>query len=86
MPVVSTFLGIVITMYFGDHPPKHFHVRYNEFEASIAIDTLLIVEGNLPPRILSLVKEWAELHKEELLVNWQKASKHEPLERIKGLV
>ena len=70
MPEISRFLGIVIRMYFNDHNPPHFHVEYNEFEASVVIATLGIMEGGLPPRVLSLAIEWASLHQTELLENW----------------
>lgn len=86
MPVISCFLGIIIKMYFGDHLPKHFHVEYNEYEAMIDIESFEVIKGKVPQKVLSLVKEWADLHKEELLENWQKASKHQPVKKIKGLV
>jgi hypothetical protein len=70
MPVLSQFLGIVITMYFDDHNPPHFYVRYSEYRALISINNFSILEGALPPRILGLVMEWAGLHKEELMKNW----------------
>ena len=55
MPEISRFLGIVITMYFNDHEPPHFHVRYAEYRATFAIDALELLEGQLPPRVLGLV-------------------------------
>ena len=65
MPELSRFLGIIITMYYNDHPPPHFHARYNEQKAIIDIQTLSILEGKLSPRILGLVVEWAALHQTE---------------------
>jgi len=70
MPELSRFLGISILMYFDDHSPPHFHVRYNDYRALISIDELKVLEGHLPARILGLVIEWAELHKEELMRDW----------------
>jgi hypothetical protein len=70
MPEISRFLGIVIYMYFNDHNPPHFHVKYNEYRAVISIEKLALHEGNLPPRVLGLVMEWAELHQKELMNNW----------------
>ncbi|MFO0409427.1 MAG: DUF4160 domain-containing protein [Dolichospermum sp.] len=52
MPEISRFLGIIITMYYNDQPPPHFHVRYNQQKAIIDIETLSILEGNISPRIL----------------------------------
>ena len=70
MPEISRFLGIVIVMHFKEHNPPHFHARYNEYEASVLIESLGVMEGQLPPRVLSLVVEWAGLHQAELLENW----------------
>jgi hypothetical protein len=71
MPELSRFLGISILMYFNDHPPPHFHVRYNEYRAIVTIEELTLTEGRLPGRVLGLVIEWALLHKQELLDNWE---------------
>ena len=59
MPTVSAFYGILIRMFFNDHEPPHFHARYAEFEATIDITTLQVIEGTLPNRALYLVQEWA---------------------------
>ena len=85
MPVVSSFLGIIITMYYGDHPPKHFHAKYNDYEALINIDTFEIIEGDLPLRAKRLVREWAKLRKKELLENWERVVKREQLSKINPL-
>ncbi len=58
-------------MFFNDHAPPHFHARYGEFEATIAIETLQVIEGDLPNRALHLVREWAMIHREELQQDWQ---------------
>jgi hypothetical protein len=71
MPTISAFYGILIRMFFNDHEPPHFHARYGEFEATIGIGTLEIIEGQLPGRALKLVQEWAMIHREELLDNWR---------------
>lgn len=70
MPEICRFLGIVITMYFNDHNPPHFHVRYESYRAIIGIDPLELREGDLPLRVLGLVMEWGELRRDELLRNW----------------
>ncbi len=70
MPVISRFLGIVIAMYWNDQSPPHFHAKYGEFEVKVYLDDGL-VEGTFPRRSLKHVLEWYELHREELLVNWQ---------------
>lgn len=58
MPEICRFYGIVITMYFADHSPPHFHAEYAEYEARIAIENLTVVSGTLPPRAMGLVAEW----------------------------
>lgn len=67
MPEISRFLGIVISMYFDEHNPPHFHVRYNEHRAIIVIRDGNLLDGYLPARVRGLVEEWAELHSDELL-------------------
>ena len=74
MPEISRFYGIIVKMYFADHPPAHFHAEYGSEEALLNIETLTIIAGNLPPRALSLVREWASLHKHELRVAWDNAT------------
>ena len=56
MPTISAFYGILIRMFFNDHPPPHFHARYGEFEATVAIETLEVMEGELSGRALILVR------------------------------
>ena len=70
MPTISTFYGILIRMFFNDHIPPHFHARYGEFEATIDISSLQIIQGELPSRALILVQEWAMIHREELRRDW----------------
>jgi hypothetical protein len=71
MPTICSFYGILIRMFFNDHAPPHFHARYGEFEATIDINTLSVMEGELPRRALALVEEWGMIHKEELFENWR---------------
>jgi hypothetical protein len=72
-------------MWFDEHPPPHFHARYGGYKACIAIDTLTAVDGRLPRPILRLVREWGFQHRPELLANWYRARKQEPLTRIDPL-
>jgi len=73
MPEISRFYGIIIKMYFDDHNPPHFHAIYGELETIINIHTLGIIWGELTPRALGLVMEWASLHQNELLHVWEQA-------------
>ena len=82
MPEISRFLGIVISMYFDEHNPPHFHVQYNDYRASMDINSLNIIAGSLPARVRGLVAEWAELHRDELLNMWVRKEFH----RIQPLV
>ena len=85
MPEVSRFYGIVIRMYFADHPPAHFHAEYGEYEALVTIAETRIIAGDLPHRAFNLVQEWAALHQQELQALWERASQLQPLSRIKPL-
>jgi hypothetical protein len=86
MPEISRFLGIVIYMYFNEHNPPHFHAEYNEFNASISINNLGVIEGKLPAKVMSLVVEWAQEHQEELLETWNNIQKTGQYNKIKPLV
>ena len=57
LPEISRFLGMVILMYYNDHPPPHFHVRYGSYRAVVDIGSLAVIAGRLPPRALGLVTE-----------------------------
>ncbi len=84
MPIISRFLGIVISMYWNDHAPPHFHARYGEYEMKVFILDG-VVEGTFPRRALGHVLEWYELHKDELLMDWQLCEKKEMPKPIKPL-
>ena len=73
-------------MFFDDHNPPHFHASYAEHTAIIDINKMELWSGYLPPRVLGLVIEWAFLHQNELMDNWDKARKQESLLPIKPLV
>lgn len=84
MPEISRFLGIVIRMYYRDHPPPHFHAEYGEHEVTVEIADG-IVEGRFPRRALSAVLDWYSLHREELARNWELAREGQPLNSIEPL-
>ena len=85
MPRISQFFGIVIAMYYDDHPPPHFHAYYSGEEATFRISDFSILEGRLPRRAESLVREWAALRRAELEMDWTKAREGLPLDKIPGL-
>ena len=73
MPVLSRFYGIIIRMYFiqAEHNPPHIHAIYGDDVAGIAITNGEILDGHLPPKALSMVREWIEINKEDLLSIWE---------------
>jgi hypothetical protein len=85
VPEISRFLGVVVAMFYADHPPPHFHVRYGEQRAIIEIETMRLVDGWLSPRVRGLVTEWGVRHRETLRENWRLAREHAPLRAIEPL-
>lgn len=85
MPEISRFFGIVIAVFYNEHNPPHFHARYGEFKAAIDIQTLRTLEGTLPPRALGLVVEWAAQHQDELMQDWELATREQPPVAIEPL-
>ena len=72
MPIISRFFGIIIFMFWRDHAPPHFPAKYGEDEMTIEIESGEIT-GTMSKRAISMVQEWHELHKDELLENWKLA-------------
>lgn len=85
MPQISRFFGIIISMYFNDHNPPHFHAQYGEEECLVSIIDLSVIEGKISNRALGMVIEWATLNQEALLLNWEKAVNLSPLDKIEPL-
>jgi hypothetical protein len=85
MPEISRFFGIVIAMYYNDHEPPHFHARYGSQRAKILIDPPTLISGDLPPRALGMVIEWATLHGEELRENFAATIARRPTKKIEPL-
>jgi hypothetical protein len=86
MPEISRFFGIVIKMFFDDHNPPHFHAEYSGDVALIEIRNLSVFSGHLPPRVLGFVIEWATIHQQELLFDWERAWVQQDLLKIAPLV
>jgi hypothetical protein len=74
MPTVAIVDGVKIMFFFADHAPPHFHVDFAGHRAQIVIETLEILEGNLPSAKLRKVREWARPRKEALKAAWIDAS------------
>jgi hypothetical protein len=85
MPEICRFYGIIVAMFFDDHNPPHFHARYGRNNVAIEINSLRVLEGQIPPRALGLVVEWASQHQAGLLRNWELAKNNKPVNKIAPL-
>ena len=70
MPVIARFYGIIIKIYFNDHFPPHFHDFYGEYNGLYDLNTLAMLEGDLPKRAHGMIVEWAKRNQEILLKMW----------------
>lgn len=87
MPVISSFYGIIISMFFegnAQHHTPHFHARYAGEKASVDFDGNILA-GSLPPKQALYVKTWATIHRDELVANWELAMMDEDLYKIEPL-
>ena len=76
MPTISMFFGILISIFYGDtqqHHTPHIHARYQGEKASIAIDDGRLLAGDFPPRQLRMVQVWIDIHRDELIADWELA-------------
>lgn len=78
MPTISFFYGILIQMFWQDHAPPHFHVKYGEYKATFDIRGLRVLEGKLPTQALRMVTAWAQTHQAELLEDWELCQNLQP--------
>ena len=88
MPVISMFYGIIIRLFLLDnrhHNLPHIHAKYAEFEASIGIGDGEVLAGELPRKQLRLVQAWIELHRDELVADWELAASGELPYKIEPL-
>ncbi len=85
MPLICEFFGIKILMRWDDHLLPHFHIEYGEFRAMVDIASGSILEGLFPMSKLKLVTAWCEIHREELLANWDRSQQHNEIIRIDPL-
>ena len=88
MPVISMFYGILVSMYYEDtgrHNKPHIHVRYQGKKGSISIEDGVVIAGDFPSKQLRLVIAWIDIHKDELMADWELAVAGEELFRINPL-
>ena len=77
MPVVSMFYGIIVSLYFMDnrrHKKPHLHAKFQDAEVVVSIPGAVVLEGGLPPAKMRLLAAWIEIHKDELLADWELAA------------
>lgn len=84
MPIISMFYGIIISMYYSDHMPPHFHAKYQDFEGMFYLDGEMF-KGDIPSKQQKYIQVWADIHHAELLEAWQDASQNKNLTSIRGL-
>ena len=87
MPIISSFYGIIIRMYFNDtqqHNTPHFHAKYGEYQASFSLDGRILA-GTFPPKQTKYVVAWAAIHGDELAALWEIMQSDEDYFKIKGL-
>ncbi|MEA3496904.1 MAG: DUF4160 domain-containing protein [Bacteroidota bacterium] len=84
MPEISRFYGIIIRMFFNEHNPPHFHAEYGEYKIIVDLNDE-VVKGFMPKRALKLIFEWLELHKDELIANWERCQNEDIPKKIKPL-
>ncbi len=82
MPLIATFGGILVYMYYNDHNPPHFHAQYGPEKALVEISSGEIIAGKLPAKIARLITTWALANNAPLRKNWERARAHRSLEKI----
>jgi hypothetical protein len=70
MPIIARFYGIAIKMYFREHGVPHFHAVYAEYNGVFEIESLEMIEGDLPARAQRLVREWGSRYQQDLRHMW----------------
>lgn len=85
MPIISTFFGIVIRMFYQDHEPAHFHAEYQGQQAKFDLNGRMIVGAIRSKTARRLIAEWAKRHHRELEGNWDSMKAGRTIERIEPL-
>lgn len=85
MPLISEFFGIKIYMYWNEHFPPHFHAEYGNYTILVDIENGVVIRGTFPLRQLKFVLAWCELHKVELMNNWESSRNHGSIAPIEPL-
>lgn len=80
------FVSQCFIAFYSDHNPPHFHAEYAGNKALVDIQGGYVIRGALPSRQLKLILAWCELHRDELMQNWELSKDAKPLNRIAPLV
>ena len=85
MPEISRFFGIIIRMFHDEHDPPHFHAEYSGSKALFDFDGN-VIKGSLESRTATrLVREWIDLHTQELEEAWALARASKEIKEIEPL-
>ena len=88
MGVISMFYGIIISMYFFDnrqHKRPHIHGNTRAYEAVFSIPDGELLDGEMSAGKTRLVKAWIEIHRDELMADWELATQGQPIFKIEPL-
>jgi len=85
VPVISTFFGIVVRMFYQDHDPPHFHAEYQGQHGKFDFAGCLIVGEIRSRNAKALIRKWVLLHADDLEANWERMKAGERLERVEPL-
>ncbi|QTA79154.1 DUF4160 [Desulfonema limicola] len=85
MPHISMFFGIIIRMFYNEHNPPHFHAEYQGQRGVFNFEGKMIKGSIRSKTAQKLIREWAELHYNELAANWNKAEQGKQLDKIEPL-
>jgi len=85
VPIISTFFGIVVRMFYQEHEPAHFHAEYQGQQATFLLTGEVLAGGIRSGTARRLIRDWAVQNRCELEANWARIKAGQALERIRPL-
>ena len=88
MRTISMFYGILVSLYYFDkkqHSAPHIHTKFQDYEAVFDIASGDLIDGKLPPSKTRLVQAWIEIHRDDLMADWELAIRGEAIFKIEPL-
>lgn len=85
MPIISTFKGIIIRMFYQEHEPPHFQAEHQGDRAKVGFDGQILAGELRSSTARRRVERWAALRRRELEGNWERVKAGQPLEYIEPL-